>query len=277
MKNGFTIGIPTWNRHDFISLCLKSLLTNSHYKHEIIVHINGCTDGTKLLLDNICEKHNNVKYTYSETNLGIIYGHNIAIAAGTKPFILIPDNDMYFLPNWDIELVKFAEINNADKTWWLNPIMVEPYGSNKCCIAPQNYGITPETFTESKILADLETLQTIKQPINSTCTPIAVWRESFEKVNGLNTDLGMGIGLEDDLAIRFYREIGCRNFVGVPRSLVYHFQAGITGIQICPNRNYYGNLRDKYFKEKYNITKEEFLFNTIKRGDTWTKTQKSAM
>jgi GT2 family glycosyltransferase len=273
MKNGFTIGIPTWNRIEFLKLCIESLLKNSYYgfKHEIRIHINGCTDGTREYLDKMCSLYENIKYTYSPKNLGIVEGHNIAIADGTKHFIVMPDNDIFFFPNWDLELVKFAEENGADKTWWLNPMPVEPHGSNICCIAPKNYGLTPKQFNHKQALTDMHILQTTKIPLNSNCTPICLWREPFEKIGGLNKDLEIGIGLEDDLAIRYYREIGCRNFVVVPKSLVYHFQAGITGFQTCENRDHYANLRDAYFKEKYNTTKEEFLFNIMKRGKTWIK------
>ena len=43
----FSIVIPTYNNLGYLKLCLKSLINNSKYNHEIIFHINDGSDGTK--------------------------------------------------------------------------------------------------------------------------------------------------------------------------------------------------------------------------------------
>ena len=41
----FSIIIPTFNNLEYLKLCLKSILKNSKFDHEIIVHINEGNDG----------------------------------------------------------------------------------------------------------------------------------------------------------------------------------------------------------------------------------------
>ena len=47
----FSIIIPTFNNLEYLKLCLSSIKKNSSFSHEIIIHINEGTDGTKAFLD----------------------------------------------------------------------------------------------------------------------------------------------------------------------------------------------------------------------------------
>ena len=47
----FSIIIPTYNNLDYLKLCLTSIKKNSSFDHEIIIHINEGTDGTKTFLE----------------------------------------------------------------------------------------------------------------------------------------------------------------------------------------------------------------------------------
>ena len=52
MSNKFSIVIPTFENSEYLNLCINSILKNSHFSHQIIVHINGHDEKTeKILLD----------------------------------------------------------------------------------------------------------------------------------------------------------------------------------------------------------------------------------
>jgi glycosyltransferase involved in cell wall biosynthesis len=271
LHKGFTIGFPTWNRLNYVKACVESIIKNSAFEHEIIVHINGCTDGTVEWATDMKNKYSFFDYTYSDKNLGVVLGHNIAINKGTKDVVLISDNDILFFPGWDIELVNFAENNDADKKWWINSTPIEPRGDSPSCIAPMNYGTTIEEFNWDAVLLDINYLRGFKKSVNSNVCPALLWRDSFDSINGLNEELGLGLGAEDDFAFRMWKHVGCRNFVTVPNSLVYHFAAGLSGVQSWPDRQSHMNFRDNYFIQKYAMCKEEFIFNILRRGKPWTK------
>ena len=60
--------IPTFNNLDYLNLCVKSLEKNSHFKNEILLHINEGSDGTL----NFAKKKGLI-YTHSKINDGFIF------------------------------------------------------------------------------------------------------------------------------------------------------------------------------------------------------------
>ena len=47
----FSIIIPTFDNYEYLRLTLDSILKNSHYKHQIIIHINGNDNKSQLLVN----------------------------------------------------------------------------------------------------------------------------------------------------------------------------------------------------------------------------------
>ena len=50
MSNKFSIVIPTFENSDYLKLCINSILKNSLFSHQIIVHINGHDKNTEKIL-----------------------------------------------------------------------------------------------------------------------------------------------------------------------------------------------------------------------------------
>ena len=100
--------IPTFNNFNYLKLCLSSIKKNSLYDHEIIIHVNEGTDGTKDFI-----KSNEVIHTYSDQNIGLCSGVNLAAKKATNDYILYSHDDMYFCKNWDLYLEN--EIKRTNK------------------------------------------------------------------------------------------------------------------------------------------------------------------
>ena len=75
----FSIIIPTYNNIEYLKLCIKSIIQNSTFKHEIIFHVNEGSDGTVEYL-----KKENFKFTYSKNNKGVCYAFNEAVKLSKK-------------------------------------------------------------------------------------------------------------------------------------------------------------------------------------------------
>ena len=105
-----SIIIPTLNNLDYLKISLKSIKKNSYYEHEIIVHVNENKDNTIEYL-----KQNQIKYTFSKTNLGLCSSVNLAVKESSTDLILYTHDDMYFLPNWDIKLDEEVRKINHNK------------------------------------------------------------------------------------------------------------------------------------------------------------------
>ena len=111
----FSIIIPTYNNLEYLKLCLNSIKKNSHFNHEIIIHVNEGIDGT---LDFLKDKE--YKTTYSKTNAGVCIGFNKGTSLATKKFIVLAHDDMYFCPNWDMVFLSELENPRANLKVMLN-------------------------------------------------------------------------------------------------------------------------------------------------------------
>ena len=91
----FSIIIPTYNNHNYLELCIKSIKKNSKLKNEILVHVNeDKSEKTRVFL-----KSQNIKYTYSETNIGLCTSINIIAKKSSKNYLIYAHDDMYFCPD----------------------------------------------------------------------------------------------------------------------------------------------------------------------------------
>lgn len=57
-----SIVIPVYNRKNFLTVCIKSLLAQSFEDFEICLVDDGSTDGTGLLCDELAEKDTRIRY-----------------------------------------------------------------------------------------------------------------------------------------------------------------------------------------------------------------------
>ena len=102
-----SIIVPTYNNLTYLKLFLSSLKENSTFEHEIVLHINDGSDGS---LDYAI--NNNIKYSYSESNIGLCSSMNKAYSLTTTNYILYAHDDMFFCKNWDTYLIN--EIKKYD-------------------------------------------------------------------------------------------------------------------------------------------------------------------
>jgi len=88
-----SIIIPTFNNLEYLKICINSLIKNSTYQNEILLHINEGSDGT---LDYVIK--NNFNYTLSKINNGMCIGCNTVSKKSNYDLILYSHDDMYFCP-----------------------------------------------------------------------------------------------------------------------------------------------------------------------------------
>ena len=210
----FSIIVPTYNNLDYLKLCLKSIKDNSFFDHEIIVHVNEGSDGTKSFLENI-----NQKFTYSAKNEGVCVAFNKAVKKANKKYIVLAHDDMYFCPNWD--KVFQSELNKlpADSDFFLSGTMVQPFKS----YINLNCGDTIKNFNEQKLLKELPKIKfddfqgTHWQP---SLVPLKTWN----KVGGFSEEFSPGLGSDPDFNMKLWN-LGVRLFKGLGECRVYHFSS----------------------------------------------------
>jgi glycosyltransferase involved in cell wall biosynthesis len=261
----FDILICSWNNLEYLKLAIRSIKENSFFSnvhpHSVYVHVQEGTDGTPEYLDSI-----GIKYNVSDKNIGLCKGTNGLSKYITKDWVCLIDDDMYMLPDWDKELLEFYIGHSLNDKSWLSSVMIEPMKGPNTTISPAYYGHTPKNFDEERILNDQEMLSKALVPMNcNQATPLLLTTRTWKGVKGYEKAFDPGIGSEEGLAKKVW-DYGGRNFVGVPRSLVYHFQCKTTGrIPLGGSAN-----RDKEFMRLHGITVKEFL-TMINWRKPWVK------
>ena len=243
-----SILIPTYNNLNYLKLCLKSLIKNSTFEHEILFHINDGSDGT---LDFIRET--GYKYTYSENNIGLCSAINKASKLATKKYILYSHDDMYFCPEWDSVLVKEIKLYKNSE-FYLSGTMIEPNSGH----IVHNFGLTIEDFRESELLSKYKNFNFYDHQ-GTHFAPHLVSLKMWNRVGGFSEEFNPGIGSDPDFNMKLWEQ-GVRIFKGLNDFKVYHFGSTTTRKKkvIIQNRG------DRIFLKKWGITIKFFKKHYLK-------------
>jgi GT2 family glycosyltransferase len=217
----FSILIPTWNNVALLQLCIRSIRQNSAYAHQIIVHVNDGSDGT---LEWVREQ--GITHTASPQNIGICLAVNEAAMHATQDYILYLNDDMYCCPGWDTALVTKLKLLDTD-LFMLSGTMIEPRDTGNPCVIVRDYGSDAAIFDEARLLAELPQ-QRKADWCGATWPPTLVSRRWWFKVGGYSSEFSPGMSSDNDFSMKLWHA-GCRIFLGVGDSLVYHFQCKSTG------------------------------------------------
>lgn len=217
----FSIIIPTWNNLALLQLCVRSIRQNSAFAHQIIVHVNDGSDGTLEWV-----RAEGLAHTASPENIGICLAVNEAAMHATQDHILYLNDDMYCCPGWDTALVNTLKGLDTD-LFMLSGTMIEPRDTGNPCVVVRDYGTEAHTFDEARLLQDLPG---IRKPdwLGATWPPTLVSRRWWFKVGGYSSEFSPGMSSDNDFSMKLWHA-GCRVFLGVGDSFVYHFQCKSTG------------------------------------------------
>jgi glycosyltransferase involved in cell wall biosynthesis len=249
----FSLLIPTWNNLPFLKLCVKSIMGNSDFKHQIIVHINEGNDGT---LDWV--KENNLSYTYSTKNIGVCWSMNAMRTLVETDYMVFINDDMYVCPNWDSAL--FDEITSiGHNLFYLSSTLLQPRKFwCKSVIGEANFGEDVASFREKDLL-----LHYLDMPHTdwkgATWPPVVVHKDIWDLVGGYSIEFSPGLYSDPDFSAKLYLA-GVRHFKGINKSRVYHFEAKSTG-RVKRNKG------SRQFLNKWGITASVFMKQILQRGE----------
>jgi len=217
----FSIIIPTWNNLALLQLCVRSLRENSAFDHQIIIHVNDGSDGSLAWV-----REQGITHTASPNNIGICLAVNEAAMYATQDYILYLNDDMYCCPGWDTALVNKLKQLDTD-LFMLSGTMIQPGDGHNPCVIERQYGTDANNFDEAKLLAELPDLHK-SDWIGATWPPTLVSKRWWFKVGGYSSEFSPGMSSDNDFSMKLW-DAGCRIFLGVGDSLVYHFQRKSTG------------------------------------------------
>ena len=248
----FSIIIPTWNNLPFLQLAVETIRRHSAHAHEILVHVNDGSDGTLAWV-----RDQGLKHTASAGNVGICYAVNQVAHLATQPYLLYLNDDMAVLPGWDVRLVQVAK-QLQGRRFMLSSTMIEPGGANNRCTVAADFGRDPAGFREAEVIAALPGLNR-SHWLGSTWPPTLIPTWMWTEVGGYSIEFSPGMSSDNDLSMKLWHA-GCRTFIGLGDSFVYHFACVSTG-RIVKND---GRLQ---FLHKWGISQRDFDRICLHRGD----------
>jgi GT2 family glycosyltransferase len=248
----FSIVIPSWNNLSHLRLCIASLQRNSTHDHQILVHANPGTDGTREWLAG--EK---VEYTATDANVGICYAVNLAAARARSEYVMLMNDDMVAAPGWDTALEAALRRFSHPTGCMLSGTMIEPLATGNPCVVVANFGREPGAFDLDLFSASAGSLVR-GDWLGATWQPTVVRRELWHQVGGYSIEFSPGMSSDNDFSMKLWHA-GCRVFVGVGSSLFYHFAKVSTG-------RMRKNDGRRQFLMKWGMTQSAFDRLCLRRG-----------
>lgn len=208
-----SIVIPTYNNLKYLKFTIDSLINNSKYDHEIILHINEGTDGTLEYA-----QQNKIKFSFSNQNLGLCRSVNLATKKITTDFVLYSHDDMFFCYHWD-EYLKNEILKYQDNMFYLTGTNVS---INKGLI---NYdcGSSPENFNEHKF-NDFCKNDNSQDLQGSHWAPHLIHKDLWLRIGGFSEEFNPGDGSDPDLCMKLWNN-NVRIFKTISKFKVYHFSS----------------------------------------------------
>ena len=258
----FSIIIPTFQNYQYLSLCVKSILKNSSFDHEIIIHLNGEDQNSKKLIEN-----KKLLFSESETNIGLCNGVNLAAKKATKNYILYAHDDMYFLPKWDYYLAEEIKKLNSNLFYFSSTQISHIPDKGGKGVANHIFfdaGDNINTFNEEKLLQNYQNLEFYDLQ-GSHWAPHIIHKDTWNKIGGFSEEFDPGFGSDPDLNMKLW-QLGVRIFKGVNKSRIYHFGSLTTR----KNKEITQNDGRKTFLMKWKINMDFFVKFYLLRGEKFT-------
>ena len=208
-----SIIIPSYNNLEYLKFTLNSILKNSYYHHEIIVHLNDGSDGSYEYVKK-CE----INFTHSNENIGLCKSVNLASKKSSHDYILYSHDDMYFCKNWDVHL-KNDLLKYQDNFFYLTGTNV----SVKNGLINFDCGSSPSNFDEDKF-NNFCLLDNSKDLQGSHWAPHIMHKDLWNKIGGFSEEFNPGDGSDPDLCMKLWLN-NVRIFKTISKFKVYHFSS----------------------------------------------------
>jgi len=248
----FSLLVPTWNNLAHLRLFVESLRRNSARGHELVVHVNEGTDGTREWL-----RAEGIAHTATDANVGICHAVNLAGARAKGEYVLYFNDDMVLAPGWDAAFDRAIARAAPHGAFMLSGTMIEPIATGNACVAVADFGRSPAGFDLERFAREAPALA---RPdwLGATWPPTLVSRELWHRVGGYSVEFSPGMSSDNDFSMKLWHA-GCRVFLGVGDSLVYHFSETST-------RRIRRNDGRRQFLMKWGMVQSTFDRRYLRRG-----------
>lgn len=108
-----SIIIPIYNTEKYLEKCLASVKSQTFYDFEALLIDDGCTDGSKEIINKYIKEDKRFKYLGGK-HIGFPYSKNLGLDNAKGDYICFVDSDDYLEPNYLELLLKGLQESNSD-------------------------------------------------------------------------------------------------------------------------------------------------------------------
>ena len=221
-----SIIIPVYNVADYLSRCIKSVLSQSYTNIEVILIDDGSTDGSCGICDDYAGKDDRIKVIHQQ-NDGVSSARNAGIDIATGEYIGFVDSDDWIEPDMYEKL--FNAVNGSGKRIAVCGYVEEREGNKYSLnwLCPELAGVV----SRDTVLHDIAYVSYFGQ---SMCNKLFS-RSLFESDYPTRVDTGLHVG-EDALFVigAFLKTDG---LVYVPESLYHYWQRSDSAMHLFNDKS----------------------------------------
>jgi glycosyltransferase involved in cell wall biosynthesis len=124
----FSVIIPTYNRAEFITRTIDSVLNQTYKSFEIIIVDDGSTDNTENILQPLIKRHSNIFY-FKKKNEERGAARNFGTVRAKGDYVTFLDSDDIFYPGHLQEAIRLIRKKNSPEVFHLAYEIVRTDGS----------------------------------------------------------------------------------------------------------------------------------------------------
>ena len=246
-----SILVCTYNRKDFLQLCLDSIIEQTKYysekEIEIIVIDNNSKDGTK----NLVEQYKTITPItyYIEEEQGLSHARNAGINIANGNYIAFIDDDATINKNWLNSLLTGIKTIKADG--FGGPIY--PRFESEC----------PSWIDKRYFFREFKSIDGYLNPLVArggfSGGNMCIHKSIFKKIGVFNVNLGMkgnklGLGEESELFYRLFTSLKGNRLYNITEMSITHFEASF-------------KFEKQYLKERIILSGKQFAYQNIKENN----------
>lgn len=216
--------ILAYNNWSFTSACINSVMRFSDYENlEIIVVDNASRDETPSMLRRMARRDERIKIIVNDSNLGFAGGNNVGLAAASGEYLILLNNDTYVTRGWIRDLIRPLRMD--DSIGLAGPLTNNIGNEQKIAIA---YRDMEEMAAESRSFIRRHTRERLEVN-NLAFFCVALRRDIYEKLGGLDEAYGVGF-FEDDDYCRRVTQAGYKIVIADDVFVHHHLSASFSAL-----------------------------------------------
>lgn len=200
-----SICIPTFNRYDYLKVCLDSVMRQTYKPFEVLVVDNASTDGTSKLLTKYA-----VRVYRQKKNVGMVENFNSCVQKSNGNYIAFLHSDDILSPLWNEVFSKYIKTIKAD-IYTCSLSTIDSYGKT---------GFIYDTFKKNTFIEKDNALEIFPRHYNPMLPPTGATVFSKKIFNSFGY-FEKKLGTEYDLPFSLYCMKNC-NFYYIPEILFTH-------------------------------------------------------